>query len=119
MSDPDDALSARLLALGERYLTHKDDKSRLKVWQFTYRDGMTNAQIAEQLAITPRQVTNLRISARRIILREEQKDGIEEREPTPYELSRVWIAHGHDVEATCDQTLLGVLRRWRKEKSRE
>jgi len=117
LSDPDDALSARLLALGERYLTHKDDKSRLKVWQFTYRDGLTNAQIAEELQITPRQVSNLRTSARRLILLL-NRICKPEWEPTPYELARVWIADSHDVLPACDQTLLGVLRRSSRNRKR-
>lgn len=107
-----DELSEKLLALGERYLSQPSDAPLLAVWRMTYRDGLTNAQIAERLQLCVRQVRNRRNAARRIIIgSEEALWGL--REQTPHEAARVWKEEGHTVLPSHDLTLLEVLRRRR------
>lgn len=105
-----DELSEKLLALGERYLSQPSDAHLLEVWRLTYRDGLTNAQIAAQLALCPRAVQYRRRAARRIILATEAaRTGL--REQTPHEAARIWNEKGVTVLPSYDQTLLEVLRR--------
>lgn len=105
-----DELSRKLLAMGERYLSQPSDKPLLEVWRLTYRDGLTNAQIADHLDVTIRMVQYRRNAARRVILMtEEAATGL--REETPHEAARIWNEKGDTVLPSYDSTLLAVLLR--------